>query len=117
MVMISDDGDKTPANLLWILPISLLGMLALKRPWTVLTWAKSGPLIIGSGQKIASGKRQVGFNPTFAWPAEPVSLTRWWQTLDSPAVLANECDKSLIIAKGIAAFCRCGKNAVSINRA
>ena len=32
--------------------------------------------------------------------------------------LADECDKSLIIAEWkIAAFCRCGKDAVSINRA
>ena len=53
MVMISDDGGKT----LLILPISLLGMLALKCPWTVLTWAKSG-LLIGSAQKIASRKHQ-----------------------------------------------------------
>ena len=51
----------------------------------------------------------------------PLNPCRWpagSKTLDSPAVLANECDKSLIIAEGkIAAFCHCGKNAISINRA
>ena len=57
------------------------GILALKRPCTVHKWAKSGPMI-GSGQKIASGKRQSRIQSYFRvsrWTrvADPLAAKRW----------------------------------------
>ena len=69
-------------------------------------------------KKSRTENAKVGFNPTFAFSLNPCRWPAGDKILDSPAILADECDKSLIIAEWkIAAFCRCDKDAVSINRA
>ena len=63
------------------------GNVATETPWTVLTWAKLGPLI-GSGQKITSGKRQ-SYTKNIDNSASILLSRRWpagGKTLDSPAV-------------------------------
>ena len=79
MVMISDDGGKTPLTFCGFYEFP--GNLALKCPWTVLTWAKSDPLI-GSGQKIASGKRQSRIQSYFR-------VSRWTRVPDPLAARQN----------------------------
>ena len=104
MVMISDDSGKTPLTFCGFYQFHSWEYFH----WNVLGLCSRGrnrALWLDQDKKIASGKP---LNPC-RWPAGG-------KTLDSPAFLANEWVKSLIIAEGkIAAFCRCGKNAVSIN--
>ena len=85
-MMISDDGGKTP--------LTFCGFYQFHSwecwHWNVLELCSRGrnrDLWLDQDKKSRAKNAEVEFNPTFAFPTEPVSLAAGGKTLDSPAVL------------------------------